>query len=78
MPSPIIDELTFRDAADGTVKTGKIKDTTYGVVEKGSAGLCPALPDEDTTTKFLRQDGNWEEPPQPPIITTAELSAICV
>ena len=33
MPSlPVIEELSFTDAADGTVKTGKIKDTTYDVV----------------------------------------------
>lgn len=31
-------------------------------VSKTTAGLCPILPNETTTTKFLRQDGNWEVP----------------
>lgn len=74
---PVIEELSFLDAADGTQKTGKIKDTTYDVVEKGAAGLCPALPDEETTTKFLRQDGNWGDPNYP-AITSEEINAICV
>lgn len=77
MPSlPVIEELSFKDAADGTVKTGKIKDTTYGVVEKGAAGLCPALPNEETMAKYLRQDGTWVDP-QPPVITESELDTIC-
>lgn len=37
-------------------------DTTYSVVSKQAAGLAPQLPDENTTTKFLRQDGTWAEP----------------
>ena len=32
-------------------------------VSKESDGLCPQLPDETATTKYLRQDGSWETPP---------------
>lgn len=32
---------------------------------KTAAGLCPQLPNETTTTKFLRQDGSWEVPSYP-------------
>ena len=32
-------------------------DTTYSTVSKSSSGLCPQLPNETTTTKYLRQDG---------------------
>lgn len=38
-------------------------DTTYSTVSKTAAGLCPILPDETTTTKYLRQDGTWMTPP---------------
>ena len=31
-------------------------------VSKTAAGLCPILPNETTTTKFLCQDGNWVVP----------------
>lgn len=36
---------------------------SLGPVSKSAAGLCPILPDENTTTKFLRQDGAWAVPP---------------
>lgn len=38
-------------------------DTTYGVVSKTANGLAPKLPNETTTTKYLRQDGTWAVPP---------------
>ena len=38
-------------------------DTTYNNVSKNKAGLCPILPNETTTTKYLRQDGTWQVPP---------------
>ena len=38
-------------------------DTTYSAVSKTSPGLCPQLPNETTTTKYLRQDGTWVTPP---------------
>jgi hypothetical protein len=36
---------------------------TYSVVSKTAAGLAPQLPNETTTTKYLRQDGTWQVPP---------------
>ena len=39
------------------------QDTTYGVVSKSANGLAPQLPNETTTTKYLRQDGTWVVPP---------------
>lgn len=41
----------------------KTKQPTTGVVSKQGAGLAPQLPNEDTTTKYLRQDGTWAVPP---------------
>ena len=38
-------------------------NTTYGIVSKTSNGLAPQLPNESTTTKYLRQDGIWAVPP---------------
>lgn len=38
-------------------------DTTYSTVSKSSSGLCPQLPNETATTKYLRQDGTWVTPP---------------
>ena len=34
-----------------------------GVTSKTSAGFCPQLPNETATTKYLRQDGSWQVPP---------------
>lgn len=38
-------------------------NTTYSVVSKTANGLAPQLPNETTTTKYLRQDGTWVVPP---------------
>ena len=48
-----------------TYTAQKIKDTntTYSIVSNTSSGLCPQLPNETTTTKYLRQDGTWVTPP---------------
>lgn len=46
-------------------------NTTYEKVDKSSDGLCPKLPNENTTTKYLRQDGTWEVPPN----TTYEVAS---
>lgn len=48
-----------------TYTAQKIKDTntTYSTVSMTSSGLCPQLPNETTTTKYLRQDGTWATPP---------------
>lgn len=48
---------------DGSTSTQTTQDTTYGVVSKSANGLAPKLPDETATTKYLRQDGTWEVPP---------------
>lgn len=48
---------------DGSTSTQTTQDTTYGVVSKSANGLAPKLPDETTTTKYLRQDGTWVAPP---------------
>lgn len=37
--------------------------TTTAVVNKTANGLVPKLPNETTTTKYLRQDGIWAVPP---------------
>lgn len=49
-----------------TYTAQKIKDTntTYSTVSKTSSGLCPKLPNETATTKYLRQDGTWVTPPK--------------
>lgn len=49
-------------AASGEI-TISATDTTYSTVSKTSSGLCPQLPNETTTTKYLRQDGKWVTPP---------------
>lgn len=48
---------------DGTKSTQETKDTTYSVVSKSADGLAPQLPNETSTTKYLRQDGTWVAPP---------------
>ena len=53
----------LRWSADGTAVWGADNNTTYGVVSKTANGLAPKLPNETTTTKYLRQDGTWAVPP---------------
>lgn len=53
--------ITFTHS--NNVLTIAAKDTTYSTVSKTAAGLCPILPNETTTTKYLRQDGSWIAPP---------------
>ena len=48
---------------DGSTSTQTTQDTTYGVVSKSANGLAPKLPNETSTTKYLRQDGTWVAPP---------------
>lgn len=51
-------------AANGVITINSTdNNTTYSTVSKTAAGLCPALPNETTTTKYLRQDGTWVVPP---------------
>jgi len=56
--------------AEGKITTleGKVV-----IVTKTASGLCPQLPDETTTTKYLRQDGTWQVPPDTDT-TYAEMS----
>ena len=54
--------VTFTTAAGGT-KQITTQDTTYSVVSKTANGLAPQLPNETATTKYLRQDGSWQVPP---------------
>lgn len=48
-----------------TFKHIDIDGTSYDLpdVSKTQKGLCPQLPNESTTTKYLRQDGTWSVPP---------------
>ena len=54
--------FTKGDGTTGTITT-QDTNTTYGVVSKTADGLAPKLPNETTTTKYLRQDGTWAVPP---------------
>lgn len=56
-----------------------IKDSTARqVVSKQANGLAPKLPNETTTTKYLRQDGTWVVPPdtQYDAITNSEIDSL--
>lgn len=70
----VLDDNTVRDSHKivGTGATTVVSDasgnitinstnTTYGVVNTTSDGLCPKR--TGTTTKFLRDDGTWAVPP---------------
>lgn len=51
---------------DGTTFTFTQQDnnTTYNLISRGSgAGLAPGLPSGSGTTKYLREDGSWQVPP---------------
>ena len=50
-------------------------NTTYSNVSKTAAGLCPQLPNESTTTKYLRQDGSWQVPPNTTYSNTSKTAA---
>jgi hypothetical protein len=41
-----------------------------GTTSRTSMGFAPALPNETTTTKYLRQDGSWVVPPDTNTNTT--------
>lgn len=46
--------------ANGVISPQKKSVRSVG---KGVSGLCPALPNEESTSKYLRQDGTWSTPP---------------
>lgn len=52
----------------------KFTDTTYSAVSKTANGLCPQLPNETTTTKYLRQDGTWQVPPDTKVTVDSAMS----
>ncbi len=51
--------------SDGSETSVKDENISYDVVTKTANGLVPKLPDETTTTKYLRQDGAWADTPVP-------------
>ena len=53
----------WKTNADGVPAWRDDANTTYSVVSKTGNGLAPQLPNETTTTKYLRQDGTWQVPP---------------
>lgn len=64
--------------SDGFALVGLKGKNKIGPVSKLGAGLCPALPDEETVTKFLRQDGQWAEDQRVEnIVTTKRETAAC-
>jgi hypothetical protein len=68
-----LNTLTFKNVANvgkvwkvnnsGDPTWGEDSNTTYSVVSTSAAGLAPALPNDTTNKKYLRQDGTWAEPP---------------
>lgn len=53
----------WKTDGDGAPAWREDANTTYNVVSKTADGLAPQLPNETTTTKYLRQDGTWVAPP---------------
>jgi len=53
----------LRWSADGTAVWGADNDTTYVVFTRSANGLTPAAPAGTGTTKYLREDGTWQVPP---------------
>lgn len=58
VPQPVSGQQGLFLRGDGTWQKA-----TYDVVTKAGNGLCPQLPNELTTEKYLRQDGTWVKPP---------------
>ena len=57
------DSVNGYTVAKSVPSDAKFTDTTYSVTSKTAAGLAPQLPNETTTTKYLRQDATWQVPP---------------
>jgi hypothetical protein len=53
----------LRYSSDGTAVWGADNDTTYAVFTRTAAGLTPASGGTSGTTKYLREDGTWQVPP---------------
>lgn len=62
--SSVTGTIAAGTSLDNVVGTLLNNDTTLNtVVSKTANGLAPKLPNETTTTKYLRQDGTWQVPP---------------
>lgn len=64
------DALTFETAPSSSNKVATMADmpTTMGASGSGhKGGLVPDTPSTAGTTKFLREDGQWEAPPAAPV-----------
>lgn len=53
----------LRYSSDGTAVWGADNDTTYVVFTRSANGLAPAAPAGTGTTRYLREDGTWQVPP---------------
>jgi hypothetical protein len=53
----------LRYSSDGTAAWGADNDTTYSVFTRSANGLTPAAPAGTGTTRYLREDGTWQVPP---------------
>jgi hypothetical protein len=53
----------LRYSSDGTAVWGADNDTTYSVFTRSANGLTPAAPAGTGTTRYLREDGTWQVPP---------------
>jgi hypothetical protein len=60
----------LRYSSDGTAVWGADNDTTYVVFTRSANGLTPAAPAGTGTTKYLREDGTWQVPPDTDTNTT--------
>ena len=61
-PKTLSSPITVQGETKTTVED-TLNALNHDVVSKMANGLAPQLPNETTTTKFLRQDGTWEVPP---------------
>lgn len=59
----IVGDVDVEGKGDLQTQVNSIEKNLPGVVSKTKNGLVPQLPDESTTTKYLRQDGTWTTPP---------------
>lgn len=64
IPYITVDKYGRVTAISNKVLTCVNTNTTYSQVSRNSgAGLCPGLPSGSGTTKYLREDGTWQTPP---------------
>lgn len=63
--------------SNGTITIAN-SEIVPGVVSTAADGLAPQLPDESTTTKFLRQDATWAVPEYPVTSVNGSIGAVTV